>query len=71
MHGQDSNDPFMTGLHDLTLELTLHNISINPTTMDRPADGTIFKSNHLGELVDVCSKLIINLDKAAETYCHT
>ena len=38
--------------------------------MDRPADGTIFESNHLAELVDVCSKLIVNLAKAAKTYCH-
>ena len=38
--------------------------------MDGPADGTIFESNHLGELVDVCSKLIWNLVKAAESYHH-
>ena len=36
--------------------------------MDGPADGTIFKSKHHWELVDVCSKLIVNLAKAAKTY---
>ena len=31
--------------------------------MDRPVDGTIYESNHLQELVDVHSKLIIDLAK--------
>ena len=55
-------------LQDLTLEPTLHNISINPSSMDRPADRAIFESNHLAEIADVRSKLIHNLVKVSETY---
>ena len=42
----------------MTLEATLHNISINPASMDGPADGEIFEPNHLGEITDIQSKLI-------------
>ena len=38
--------------------------------MDRPADGEIFKSNNLGEIADIWSKLIQNLAKVGKTYCH-
>ena len=40
-HCQDSNGPFLVGPHNLTLESTLHNISIDLTTMDSPVDGTL------------------------------
>ena len=63
-------DPFWTGTEDTTLEATLHNISINPSSMDRPAKDEIFKSNHLGEIADIWSKLIWNLAKVGETYHH-
>ena len=36
--------------------------------MGGPAEGAIFESNHMGELVDVDSKLIVNLAKATKTY---
>ena len=65
-----NDEPFLVGPEDVTLESTLHNISIDPETMDGPADGNIFESNHLGELVDVHSKLFWKLAKAAESYCH-
>ena len=35
-----------------------------------PAKGEIFKSNHLGEIADIQSKLIQNLAKVGETYHH-
>ena len=54
----------------MTLEATLHNISINPSSIDGPADGEIFESNHLAEIADIQSKLIWNLAKVGETYCH-
>ena len=38
--------------------------------MDGPAEGAIFKVNHLGEIGDICSKLILNLAKAGECYHH-
>ena len=45
-------------MEDMTLEATLHNISINPSSMDGPADRTIFESNHLAEIADIRSKLV-------------
>ena len=54
----------------MTLETTLHNISINPASMDGPADGEIFGSNYLGEIADIQSKLAQNLAKVGETYHH-
>ena len=57
-------------LEDLTLVPTLHNISINPSSMDGPADGAIFESNHLAKIADIRSKLICNLVKVSETYCR-
>ena len=47
------HDPCWINAEDLTLENTLHNISINPSTIDGPADGAIFKLNHLAEIVDI------------------
>ena len=38
--------------------------------MDRPADGEIFESNHLGEIANIWSKLIQNLAKVGKTYCY-
>ena len=35
-------DPFWINTEDMTLKVTLHNISINPASMDGPADGDIF-----------------------------
>ena len=67
-YGTPKGTPWIN-LEDLTLEPTLHNISINPSSMDRPADGTIFESNHLAEIADVRSKLIHNLAKVSKTYC--
>ena len=64
------HDPHWINAEDLTLENTLHNISINPSTIDGPADGEIFKSNHLAEIADIQSKLIQNLAKVGETYHH-
>ena len=64
------HDPCWINAEDLTLENTLHNISINPSTIDGPADKAIFESNHLAEIVDIWSKLIQNLVKVGETYCH-
>ena len=54
----------------MTLVATHHNISINPASMDGPADGEIFKSNYLGEIAEIWSKLIQNLAKVGETYHH-
>ena len=54
----------------MTLEATLHNISINPSSMNGPADGEIFESNHLDEIADIWSKLIRNLAKVGKTYHH-
>ena len=62
--------PYWVNAEDLTLENTLHNISINPSTIDGPADGAIFESNHLAEIADIQSKLIQNLAKVGETYYH-
>ena len=62
-------DPFWTN-EDLTFKATLHNISINPASMDGQADGEIFESNHLGEIADIWSKMIWNLVKVGETYHH-
>ena len=64
------HDPCWINAEDLTLENTLHNISINPSTIDGPADGAIFKLNHLAEIVDIWSKLIWNLAKVGKTYHH-
>ena len=61
-------DPFWINAEDLSLEATLYNISINPASMDRPADGEIFESYHLGEIAYIQSKLIQNLAKVDETY---
>ena len=47
------HDPHWINAEDLTLENTLHNISINPSTIDGPADGAIFKLNHLAEIADI------------------
>lgn len=47
-------------------DFTLHNISIDPTRMERPAEGAIFGSNHLGKLGDTCSKLA----RTATHYCE-
>ena len=62
-------DPFWVNVEDLTLEATLH-ISINPSSMDGPADEEVFESNHLGEIADIRSKLIWNLAKIGKTYHH-
>ena len=64
------HDHHWINAEDLTLENTLHNISINPSTIDGPADGEIFESNHLAEIADIQSKLIQNLAKVGETYHH-
>ena len=56
---------------DLTLDATLHNISINPSSIDRPADGEIFHSNHLCKIADIRSKLILNVAKVGESYQYT
>ena len=64
------HDPHWINAEDLTLENTLHNISINPSTIDGPADGAIFELNHLAEIADIQSKLIWNLAKVGETYHH-
>ena len=64
------HDPHWINAEDLTLENTLHNISINPSTIDGPADGAIFKLNHLAEIADIQSKLIWNLAKVGKTYHH-
>ena len=69
-HYRTPHDPYWINAEDLTLEDTLHNISINPSTIDGPADGAIFKSNHLAEIADIQSKLIQNLAKVGKTYCH-
>ena len=55
---------------DLTLEDTLHNISINPSSIEGPADGVIFELNLLAEIADIQSKLIWNLAKVGKTYRH-
>ena len=64
------HDPYWINAEDLTLENTLHNISINPSTIDGPADGAIFELNHLAEIADIQSKLIWNLVKVGKTYHH-
>ena len=64
------HDPYWINAEDLTLENTLHNISINPSTIDGPADGAIFEMNHLAEITDIQSKLIPNLVKVGKTYHH-
>ena len=64
------HDPYWINAEDLTLEHTLHNISINPSSSDGPADGEIFKLNHLVEITDIQSKLIWNLVKVGKTYHH-
>ena len=64
------HDPNWINAEDLTLKNTLHNISINPSTIDGLADGAIFKLNHLAEITDIQSKLIQNLAKVGETYHH-
>ena len=64
------HDPYWINAEDLTLEDTLHNISINPSNIDGPADGEIFESNHLAEITDIQSKLIQNLVKVGKTYHH-
>ena len=52
-HYRTPQDPFWVNSEDLMLEATLHNISINPSSMDRPADGAIYESNHLAEIADI------------------
>ena len=52
-HHGTPQDPFWANAYDPTLEATLHNISIDPSSMDGPADGEIFRSNHLGEIADI------------------
>ena len=37
----------------MTLEATLHNISIDPSSMEGPTKGEIFESSHLGEIADI------------------
>ena len=69
-HYGTPHDPYWINTQDLTLEATLHNISINPSSIDGPADGEIFISNHLAEIPDIQSKHIQNLVKMGETYCH-
>ena len=69
-HYRTPHDPCWINGEDMTLEATLHNISINPSSMDDPADGEIFESNHLAEMADVWSKLIWNLVKVGKTYHH-
>ena len=64
------HDPYWINAEDVTPENTLHNISINPSTIDGPADGAIFELNHLAEIADIQSKLIWNLAKVGETYHH-
>ena len=36
--------------------------------MDGPADGAVFKLNHLAEIADIRSKLVQNLAKVGKTY---
>ena len=48
----------------------LSTISLNSASMDVPADGEIFGSNHLGEIADIQSKLVQNLVKVGKTYHH-
>ena len=62
--------PCWINAEDMTLEATLHNISINPSSIDGPADGEIFESNHLTEIADIQSKLIWNVAKVGKTYHH-
>ena len=38
-HYRTPHDPYWINAEDLTLEDTLHNISINPSSIDGPADG--------------------------------
>ena len=64
------HDPYWINAEDLTLEDTLHNISINPSSIDGPADGVIFELNHLAEITNIQSKLIQNLVKVGKTYHH-
>ena len=64
------HDPYWINAEDMMLEATLHNISINPSSIDGPADGEIFESNHLAGIADNQSKLIQNLVKVGKTYCH-
>lgn len=52
------------------LESTLHNISIDPATMDDPDEGMIFESIHPSEMGDICSKLVVNLVRTANHYCQ-
>ena len=69
-HYRTPHDPYWINAEDLTLENTLHNISINPSTIDGPTDGAIFELNHLAEIADIQSKLIQNLVKVGKTYHH-
>ena len=52
-HYGTPQDPFWINTEDMTLEATLHNISINPSSMDGPTEGEIFESNHLREIADI------------------
>ena len=56
-HYRTPQDPFWINAEDITLEATLHNISINPSSMGGPADREIFESIHLGEIIDIQNKL--------------
>ena len=60
----------MVHMEEMSLDMTLHNISINPSSMDGPAGEEIFESNHLGEIADIRSKLVLNLAKFSESYHH-
>ena len=48
-----AHDPYGINAEDVTLEDTFHNISINPSTIDGPADGAIFELHHLAEIADI------------------
>ena len=52
-HYRTPHDPYWINAEDLTLEDTLHNISINPSSIDGPADGEIFELIHLAEIADI------------------
>ena len=69
-HYRTPHDCYWINAEDLTLENTLHDISINPSTINGPADGAIFESSHLAEIADIQGKLIWNLAKVGKTYCH-
>ena len=65
-HYRTPHDPYWINAEDMTLEATLHNISINPSSIDGPADGEIFESNHLAEIADIQSKTYPELGKCRQ-----